>query len=1320
MIISLFFSFAVLAQASHAADISAFLNFPRDYNRAQQVSYSGKQYTQPELIRRAGALPEQLESLDALRTYVAHYAWWSAQHRLKRSFFGLLPFDTIKEPCLRVVSDKKDHQRARVEEILARAQDLRIENMLFKDDLLLFFLSNPVNEQDKQSQREYFATFLMKNNAALLPGYQDLIRFLSAVLSVHANEALQFLNDEKNLSNQELARLVGVSELSPQQREQFIKLSKDVFNDVTRLLNFSEFLSKNIDEVQVVELYFFAEQSFHFLNNIEPSLVNMLNSGYFFRDDTYEKKNPPHPDIAKFFRHPKSVYRNLYLMMRAVAFSLRDFADKFRAQVGLPPIPADTFAQKKIIRNTLRMDETLPLTGDFLLEKGAQKVKKSMLTVEEQAAETHSYLEDSLVFRNDRAKQKAKTKKNRKQPKSRKQAMTMLSEPQEEEPVEAAALETEEQALEVKPSIGVRIANLLSDVDNKRFHDLFARKPAQIKADEVHELSMAVYRALVTLNKAHRAAEFLKRACDSRIFTKGKDDGLLSKVSLEHHLLPYLLQNIVHPDFDRDAMLKESDFLRERVLTERVLLHGDDIDVEQLARIEKNLQEGEHIIKDAPESKRRVLLVNLAHAWHKLAIATERAKGIEHKNGRVGLQHEKIVALLKQALPYFDRPNAAPVTVLEAYLLGFYLKKETSPHYERLTLAEIEKIKQRAAQSMRNPAKKYEKVIHEVSPSGQKLGEHRVAPSLYHMVTNNELGDYIVVRFEKPVKDRKIPLFVYYNDTIYRTDVFGGSRLKPNPAKDDFGSLIGIPLRAADFFNQWFTSTSSFWYGQRAFMPAQPDQESKYAKGDITIQTIPDNAQFRVIDNFIVQDGFGYIKESLAEDLKLKRAHRSPDDRDKFVAFQALHGYAAAGRKEAAQELFLGAQRAYLDPKFNRLSDEEKAQVLMATRPKKTAVGVPVSGDNVILPKDVGFEALIEEGITIGRNPYSAKRSQVVDREHIELSARLKDMQVFQYTMTGYVRDQDRLNGSFFKGLLGVIPDRYWPKEYEKSDILVSSKDQKLNQAWRSADDKYKDQNNGQRLSFAGSILVKEEYNRRSLIGLPVAMAEKLSGDYDGDPYDIMPNKGYRNVVAMIQKEHDLALASSKIAKPFIPKETTGNFDKIFDVRKPINQSWNAINNRFNYLLPDERRQFCQRMAKDHILHHYMGTESTKSDQLISLTDEQLVISEIQLGLKVGEDVYKADCDIKTLIEREQAYQRALADFNADPSIPYGNGLKRRLKEKQGLKDALAPTLTPKQSANVVHKATRALARYLAGNRTYDGYVSDDNEIEGEFEAHDE
>lgn len=1274
---------------------------------------------EPESFDGGVSLPTAIADKESLQRYAAHYARASHQ-QFKHRYGNTIKLDTKKHPCLRMLQvEKEEHATLRrVKEIFSLYKDAHSSSVISENSVDYYFYVNYHSEEQKKINVEYFQKFLMKNNSELLVGYKDVLFNLREVVGEMHRNSLLFVDKVKLLNAHEIAEWLGLEQLSSEQRNYFIDRVTYVNNDISRLVVSFNFIVKNIDHIQLMDLYLLSEQSFHNLQVIEELVKRIIKYGSFLVDDDVDITVAPVKNIQKFFHHRQIPIRSLYLMSRATAFFLRDFADKLRARAGLPSIPQGIFEQSDALKDVLTIDDTMLSVENYIRQKKQREKshiqQSSAMSADEREAERSEWLKDTLVVSSSKKPQRT-PKKGKQNNKSKTQPRTKQTIPRSSSSltssisplIEPVVDELTNPLPQGKLSVGERVCRLLSNDEKAIFAHLFSLKENTLSQGNVNLLTMAVYKALIDLNKAHRAAEFLKKSTDSRIFTKGKNEQLLSRVAMEHRLLPYLLQDLVHPDFDKEALLKGSDFIRERVIMEKILLHGDEIDTTQLGYLEDILRKGEEVLQHTPAEQQRILLVNLAHAWHKLALALERAKGVSHKADALKSHQEKIESLLTKAITFLAIKDVPPVSILEAYLFSYYLKRDVRPTYKALDLETINAIKRRATDNMANPFQVPPKTIHKVTPSGKKVGEFVVDNSIYHLVTNDELGDYIVVTFDRPMNDRKIPLFVYYNDTIYRTDVFGGSRLKQSPAKGDYGSLIGVSLHAADFFQYWFTSMASFWYGQRAFMPAKPDQKTKALTRKLNIATIPDESRLAVLGDLIVQDGFGYVKASVAKHLNLNPVNRLADRHQKYVAFQALHGYGCQN-KEAAQELFRGAKNALRQDGFSSLSPNEQAHALMCTPPKLTAVGVPVAGDDVWLADDMSWRDVGHSGVMIGRNPYSAKRIQVVKKHQISYRNELNTLPVFQYTLTGYIDKNGDLLGSFFKGLLAVIPDEQWPKAYKDAHILVSGKDQKLNQSWRDEKTKNYDQKTEQMLNFTGVLIVKNEYHKTHIMGLPTAMAEKLAGDYDGDPYDVMPRKGYEQVSAMVEAESLRAIPNPKISKPFIPRMDGGNFEKILGLRKPLNSDWNSINNRFNYLSHEQRETVIEQMAQTHMLESCLGKSWREKLDLKEITPEDIVVSEIQLGLKYGEDAYKTDVDINSVLERDREYQKVLSGFSS--SIPYGNSLKKKLEEKQGLKQATEPALLPKHSANIVDKAFRGLARYLTGDKTYDAYVSDDEE----------
>lgn len=1331
-----FFLLFVVAHNCLAMDLSSFLaglNLSQvKLQGANDTDVEVSIVSQEKIIKTAGPLPKKIDSLKSLQSYAAHYSWMSSNYLLKANS-SRQTVDSAKDPCLRMEIDASINQEdiSRVEELFKEAKILNLLNIPSLNSVKFFFYLNPKTKVHQSEASGYFAPYLMKEYAHLLPNYEKLLSNLKVTLDNYAEQAEEFLQATKKLSNEELAEVLGIDNISSQQRRHFITRSQNIYNDILRVINSINFLV-NHPALQVLDVYLFAEQSFFHVHNFTAQVEDIILSGHFLSANDEARNIEGHPQIKKFFHHRQTPLRSLYLMMRAIAFSLRDFANNFRALAQLPPIPEEIFAQGDGLIKVFELDESLPTIRTYLRmkkQREKQTIATHKMSEEEKEAERESWRADSNLASFNKMKQQQKNQKKSSPQKNAKRRIspksfvstspilskTSISSTKMKEEEEAFQPNNSDDLPEIKPSIGSRITNLLHAQDRELLKQLFLLKPGVLKHADINTLTIAVYKALVDQNKAHRAAEFLKRASDARIFTKGKEEKLLSKESLEYRLLPYLLQNIVHPNFNKEQILASSEFLRERVRLEKIMLRGDEIDTTQVEHMEKMLLRGEEVIKESLPLQHRTLLINLAHAWHKLSTAVEVAKGVNHKTSVLKKYEDKIVYLLKEAQLYLLADDAEPASVLEAYLLNYYLHQEVIlKKQERLESSKIEAIMRRAAANMRDPFQKPPKIVHKVSPSGKFIGKYEVDNSIYHAITNDELGDYIIVTFERPVKDRKIPLFVKYNDKTYRTDVFGGSRLKPNPAKGDYGSLIGVRLEAADFFQSFFTSMESFWYGQRAFMPAKPDQKTKAYEGSINLATIPDERKFAMKGGLIVQDGFGYIKASLAKRLNLNPVERSGDIRQKNVAYQALHSYESEGRKKEAQELFNGARSAYLSERFKHFNADDKANALMCTLPKMTAIGVPVQGKDVLLPDDIRFREAYASGLLIGRNPYSAKRLNVVEPQHITYSDILLSLPVFQYSLTGYYDEGGHPVGSFFKGLLAVIPDEDWPAEFKEAQILVSSKDQKLNQLWLDKKTKDFDQNRSHMMNLAAMLVVKNEYHKSHLVGLPTFIAGVLAGDYDGDPYDLMPQKGYERVSAMVLAESKNAIPNPKPIKSFTPRQQMGNFDKILKLRIPINPEWNSINNRFNFLPKDERVQFIEIQKNNHRLGSWLGEDWEKRLDIKDIKDSDIITSEIQLGLKYGEDAYKTDVDIKSVEARDQEYQKTLNQFNKDPSIPYGNGLKKKLDEKRLIEDAMAAALISAKSANIVHKAFRGLARFVAEDETYPDWVSDDEEERGD------
>src|SRR5262249_35159547 len=152
--------------------------------------------------------------------------------------------------------------------------------------------------------------------------------------------------------------------------------------------------------------------------------------------------------------------------------------------------------------------------------------------------------------------------------------------------------------------------------------------------------------------------------------------------------------------------------------------------------------------------------------------------------------------------------------------------------------------------------------------------------NLFTAMGNPDWGPPVLMKIDRPVKGECLPTFARHNGRLYRFDVFGGSKLKPDVMREDYGMLIGVPVEAAEYYKQtWLTSLEAYIYAQRAFMPEKPDAPNHGLKGPLNMALIPD-AQARQLvrtmgayGNFQTQDGCGFIKASKAQLGGLISAH---------------------------------------------------------------------------------------------------------------------------------------------------------------------------------------------------------------------------------------------------------------------------------------------------------------------------------------------------------------------------------------------------------------------------------------------------------------
>ena len=188
---------------------------------------------------------------------------------------------------------------------------------------------------------------------------------------------------------------------------------------------------------------------------------------------------------------------------------------------------------------------------------------------------------------------------------------------------------------------------------------------------------------------------------------------------------------------------------------------------------------------------------------------------------------------------------------------------------------------------------------------GRPVGKHSLDSSLFQAMSAHRWPSPVLMKIDHQVKAECLPVFARHEGQLYRFDVFGGSKLKPDLVREDYGMLIGIPVEAVPFFNQeWLTSKEAYVYAQRALMPETPGTvgqpfANRGLAGRIALGIVPD-AQARQLaltrgdyGVFQIRDGCGFIKASVAALAGLASQHASTPAalRPAHLPTQALQYY---------------------------------------------------------------------------------------------------------------------------------------------------------------------------------------------------------------------------------------------------------------------------------------------------------------------------------------------------------------------------------------------------------------------------------------------
>ena len=466
----------------------------------------------------------------------------------------------------------------------------------------------------------------------------------------------------------------------------------------------------------------------------------------------------------------------------------------------------------------------------------------------------------------------------------------------------------------------------------------------------------------------------------------------------------------------------------------------------------------------------------------------------------------------------------------------------------------------------------------------------------YESLVHQELfGDQftpLLVELPKYVRPGTVPLVVKHNGRLYRTELFRGSKNKPE--EGELPQLICVPVESGEFFaNWWVTSKESRTYAQRAFLNGQvgkaqaandkaaQSQGAGGLKGRFGVAVVPDDKAAQFVpkgpsQHLRVRDGCGFIKRSLAEQLvgrkqlakQLELACVNGKPSDKGLSGQALHHYPVRPEqaKAIAQEFLGHAKRQLMQPlKASRIPPEPATLAhanAMGRAPIFHRKAVPSADQKLRLPDTPEWRKRAAEGVIVTRPPQDTENLLFVPRGDIEF---VPPTLVLQHSLTGYRKvpregdgllqekarefherqqemgkqqgievpeNEEWLQSLFFKGQLVIVDDDDWPENFSKQQIVVSAKDLKTSNLMDSLDTKKKMQNPQEISTFKmrGCLAFKQ---LNVGVAVPEKMQADLGGDYDGDDLGILSAAEFPELTKLVIERQPHKRRNAKMPKSF-------------------------------------------------------------------------------------------------------------------------------------------------------------------------------------------
>ncbi|GEM_PF-3753018 len=518
--------------------------------------------------------------------------------------------------------------------------------------------------------------------------------------------------------------------------------------------------------------------------------------------------------------------------------------------------------------------------------------------------------------------------------------------------------------------------------------------------------------------------------------------------------------------------------------------------------------------------------------------------------------------------------------------------------------------------------------------------------------------------FVEPSSDLPAKMKREVMDLLLEDGMFGVPLNQYSGSFGKSGRLIGVHT---PFFNTLFRFEEQCYYASRALF----NNNVAGVQGSIEVLRAPMGAVAVLDMDELVQvqihDGWGFIKQSLAHELE-QTLETEPinlrNPRANYGMFQWLRPDTDEERSlENATVEELSTRGIQPEPgEHVQMNWEPWEQSLVTARPEMRqhpvlveratltrrrqnsryvttgdphlvgGTAMPVLGDRLVIPAGRDqFEDWRPRRVAVFRNPGDSLNWVCTGEPDFDspLAAFLGRMESIQYTLTG--REPSGL--SFYKGMLGVIPDANWPKDWGDHCLVVCNTDRKACSSWREPGDPGASKNSDADESFVirGCLVATQWFAEGNCVGVPYeAIQNKLAGDYDGDQVVLLSGDAFPCTFDYI--DHMLACAESAA----VADEADGSGgDGSGGARNP------KLKKTFTPLHPRGSRGNCIRKISYGSL--LTGKWSNLAATLLCIKSEHLeeiagwlgypgmasLLRRASVGIKQGTDAFKTDVDVR-------------------------------------------------------------------------------------------